>query len=225
MRSLLAVCVALVVILGIVSGTLWFDLRSARHQNIELQRQPTPAGISIAKPEPVPAPVSTIQEPAASPPTAIAPREPEIPASVVSETAPQPQSEVPESLRRVGALMKAERNATARVQAWSRAFNLTAEQSQALQDIATDEMRREAEISFQIENKKGSGPLDKQTTARLMVESVNRQQEALDRIHERMKPQITQAQSNSMATMFSNWLIRDKARARAAELEAATSGN
>ena len=39
MRNLLAVCAALAVTLGIVSGNLWYQLRSARHQIVDLQAE------------------------------------------------------------------------------------------------------------------------------------------------------------------------------------------
>lgn len=217
-------CVALVVVLGIVSGYLWQELRSARQQNVDQRRQLDQAVLSLAKLGPAPAQPTTIQLPAASP-VAVVSGVSEAPVPVVAEPVPPPISEVPESLSRANAYMRSERSATARALAWSSALNLSPDQSQALKTVTMDELRRETEESLQIESENGSGPMDAQTAARLRMETVNRQQATLVRIHELMKPQLTRDQSDRMRTMFETWLTRDMVRVRAAQEDAAASVN
>jgi hypothetical protein len=230
--TLLKVCAALAVILGIVSGILWHDLRSARQQIADLQDQLTQSNISGARSAQVQALPPTIEAPSVPPvaaplpelrpPLPVAPRAPAPPAPVVSASVRQPLIGATESERRADALMQSERTATARVRAWNTALNLTPEQLQALNAATTAELRRETEESLQIDDI--SGPMDAQTAARVKVETVTRQHETLVRILEKMKPQLTPEQSNRMGTMFDGWLTANMARARAEQERAAMSG-
>lgn len=66
MRHLFTVCAALVVVLGIVSGNLWLELRTARQQIVDLQNQ-------LAAAEPTVAQLATVQAPLVqAPPLAVA---------------------------------------------------------------------------------------------------------------------------------------------------------
>jgi hypothetical protein len=243
MQKLLPVCATLVVILGIVSGTLWVDLRSARQQIVDLQDQLNQAKIPVVQAAPVPPPPvpppPTIQAPPA-PPVAVQPpesRPPPPPAPrIVFVPAPVPVPERPLGLptlnvplagkndeeRRAEALAQSDRTATARVTAWSNVLNLTPEQLQVLNAATSAELRRETEDSLRIMS--GAGSMDPVSAARLKVETVNRQYETLTRIADRMTPQFTPEQSTRMRTMFANWLTTNMARARAEE-QAALSGH
>ncbi len=236
MRNLLTVCAALVVILGIASGNLWHELRSARQQIVDLQEQLAQAKIPVVQSAPVPAPPPTI-EAAPVPPVAVqlpeapppppAPRPlpvivpaPERPLALPTLNRPLVGSTAEE--RRVEALAQSDRTATARVTQWSTVLNLTPEQLQVLNATTTAELRRETEDSLQIASR--IGPTDPVSTARIKVDTVNRQYETLTRIVDKMAPQLTPEQSTRMRTMFASWLTSNMARARAEE-QAALSGN
>jgi hypothetical protein len=240
MQKLLPVCAVLVVILGIVSGTLWFDLRSARQQIVDLQGQVTQPKIPVVQsttvqPPPVqppppieapPPPPIAVQPPESRPPPPAAPRivimpapAPERPLGLPTLTSPLVGKNDEE--RRVEALAQADRTAAARVGSWSTVLNLTPEQLQALSAATSAELRRETEDSLRIMS--GAGSMDPVSAARLKVETVNRQYETLTRIADRMTPQFTEQQSTRMRTMFASWLTTNMARARAEE-QAALSG-
>lgn len=247
MRNLLTICAALVVMLGIVSGNLWYELRSARQLVVDLQDQLAQAKIPVVQSAPVQPPPLTIEAPPARPvavqlpeslpppppppPPPPAPRpapvfvpipvpeRPERPLGLPTLTAPLVGSTAEE--QRVEALAQSDRTATARVAAWNTALNLTPEQLQELSAITTAELRRETEDSLQITS--NTGPMDVQSSARLKVETVTRQHETLLRILEKMTPQLTPEQSTRMDTMFASWLRTNMARARAEE-QAALSG-
>lgn len=229
MRNFLTLCGAgLVVILGIVSGNLWKELRTARLQIVALQDQLAQAKIPVVQLAPVPAPTPTPEappmptaQPANPPPLAALRRAPasERPVGVPTLTAPLVGRDDEE--RRVEALAQSDRTATARVTAWNTALNFTPEQMQALNEITTAELRRETEDSLRLNG--SNGPMDAVSTARLKVETVNRQYETLTRIAEKVAPHLTPEQHKSMTAMFDRWLTNNMARARAEEA-AALSG-
>ena len=77
MRNLVTICVALVVMLGIVSGNLWHELRSARQQIIDLEGDLAQAKIPVVQPAPVqPPPPITVEAPPAPPPPPAVPQPP-----------------------------------------------------------------------------------------------------------------------------------------------------
>ena len=67
MRNLLTVCAALVLIMGVVSGNLWLELRSSRQLIVELQDQLEQAKIPVARAVVVQVPPPAIEALAASP--------------------------------------------------------------------------------------------------------------------------------------------------------------
>ena len=243
MRNLLTICAALVVMLGIVSGNLWYELRSARQLIVDLEGQLAQAKIpdvQSAPAQPPPAPVQppppTIEAPPALPVAAQLPESlpppppsprvavvlapvPERPLGLPTLTAPLAGSTAEE--QRVEALAQSDRTATARVVAWNTALNLTPEQLQVLNATAMAELRRETEESLQIMS--GGAPMDALSTARLKVETVTRQHATLLRIHEKVAPQLSPEQSTRMGAMFESWLRTNMARARAEE-QAVLSG-
>jgi hypothetical protein len=237
MRNLLTVCIALVAILGIVSGNLWHELRTARQQIVDLEGELAQARIPVVQTVPVQPPPLTIEappappvaaqlpEPSPPPPPApapppeprivrvIVPVAPERPLGLPTLTAPLAGSTDEE--RRTEALAQSDRTATARVTAWNSALKFTPEQLQVMSAVATEELRRETEESLQITS--STGPMDARSAARLKVETVTRQHDTLVRIHEKMKPQLSPEQSARMGAMFDSWLAGNMARARAEE--------
>lgn len=242
MRNLLAVCAALVVALGIVSGTLWKELRSARQQVVDLQEQLAEARTPVVVqsiPAPVPSPPPPIEVPPPAPPVAALPPEPvppppppppPRPANVIVSLPERPlglptlnaplAAGTPDE-QRTEALAQSDRTATARVAAWNSALNLNLEQLQALNGITREELRRETEESLQITS--NAAPMDARSAARLKVETVTRQHATLLRILEKMTPHLNPEQTTRMDTMFASWLRANMARARAEE-EAVLSG-
>jgi hypothetical protein len=246
MRNLLTVCAALAVILGIASTNLWLELRSARQQIAGLQDQLSQVKISVARPVQVQPPPPTVQAPLSPsvavqlpesrplPPPATAPAPLPAPRPVVVYV-PAPAPERPLGLptltaplagkndeeRRAEALAQSDRTAAARVASWSTVLNLTPEQRNALDAITVEELRLETEDSLRISGR--TAPTDPVSVARLKVETVNRQYETLMRIADKATPQLDQAQSTRIRTMFASWLTTNMGRARAEE-QAAVSG-
>lgn len=243
MRNLLTACAALVVVLGLVSGNLWRELRSARQSNADLQNQLDQARIPVVQSAPVQPPPPPIEAPSVTPavaqlPEIVAPPPPSAPPpatvfvpvpvpAVVPErplglpTLTIPLAEGTTEEQRIEAFAQSDRTAAARVTAWNSALNLTPEQLQVLNATATEELRRETEDSLRIMS--GAAPMDSRSAARLKVETVTRQHETLLRIQERMTSQLTPEQSARLGNMFASWLRTNMARARAEE-QAALSG-
>lgn len=214
MRSLWVVFAALAVMLGIVSGNLWYELRSSRQQLAGLQNQLDQAGNSGARPALPPPSIQGPAPPVTTRPPPVPPMVPRAPASprpVVSASVNQPLNGGTEQERRADALVQSDRTATARVRAWNTALNLNPEQLQALNEAAMAELRRETEESLEIDSR--SGPMDAQAAARLKIETINRQHATNLRILERMTPRLTPEQGNRMRTMFDGWIRAQLARA------------
>jgi hypothetical protein len=234
MRNLLTVCAALLVILGVVSGNLWNELRSARQLIAELQDQVATAAIPVVQSAPVqalplaieapPLPTAAVQLPESlpiPPPAQLPPPvrvfvpvpAPERPLGLPTLT--QPLVGTNDEERRVEALAQSDRAAASRVASWNTALNLAPEQLQVLNATTTAELRRETEDSLQITSSTGS--MDALRVAQLKVETVNRQYETLTRIADKMAPELTPEQSTRMRNMFASWHTNNLARARAEE--------
>jgi hypothetical protein len=234
MRNLLTVCAALLVILGVVSGNLWNELRSARQQIVALQDQLATAAIAVVQSAPVqavpltieapPLPTAAVQLPESlpiPPPAQLPPPvrvfvpvpAPERPLGLPTLT--QPLVGTNDEERRVEALAQSDRAAASRVASWNTALNLAPEQLQVLNATTTAELRRETEDSLQITSSTGS--MDALRVAQLKVETVNRQYETLTRIADKMAPELTPEQSTRMRNMFASWHTNNLARARAEE--------
>lgn len=253
-KTLLTVLVAVVAILAIVSGSLWLDLRSARHQIADLEDQLTKvkppvrplasgqAPVVILEAPSVPSAVTQPSELRSTSPSAIAvsppgniapPAGPSAAPRIVFVPAPRPERPVglptltsplaggSDEERRKEALAQSDRTAAARVSAWRNAINFTPDQLQVLNTITAEELRRETEESLRITSI--NAPVDAASTARLKVETVNRQYETLTRIADRMEPQLPPEESKKMRNMFDRWLTTNMARARLEE-QAALSG-
>lgn len=242
MRNLLTVCAALVAILGIVSGNLWHELRSARQQIADLEGELAQAKVPVVQAAPAPPPPPVTVEAPPAPPVAVqvpnpptplpAPDPASRPERVIVVRAPERPLGLPtlvaplagntDEERRAEALAQSDRTAASRVASWNTALNFTPEQLQVLNEITAAELRRETEESLQITN--NAGPMDARSAARLKVETVTRQYDTLQRILEKMTPQLTPEQSTRMSTMFSSWLRSNMARAQLEE-QAVLSAN
>ena len=241
MRIFLA---ALVVFLGIVSATLWNELRSSRLQVVELQDQH--AGLqeqlvqakdaaeaaraealrsaavvrtipAIAPPPPEPQPAATVAPPAFRPPAG-----PVVPLPVVSASVRLPLTSGSFEERRAQALLQSDGTATSRVRAWSTVLNLTPEQLQTLNETAMAELRVGTEESLEIDSR--TAPMDIQAAAQLKIETLERQHATNLRILEKMTPQLSVEQSTTMRVMFEGW-IRPRLAAARAEQEMLANRN
>jgi hypothetical protein len=213
MRKLLALCAAVIVILGIVSVNLWRELRAERLLIAELKSQnaqglapgPPPAPVQ-ALPQPAPdagvAPVVSVPVEEARPlPTAVQPAL--IPAPPPVRMNP-PTAAQTEALR-TNALLQSDLAATTRVLAWKDRLaiagqTLSTEQLQALNAAAIAEGRRETEESLAMGST--SPPQDQEGSFRLREENLNRSHETNLRILRVMSSQLTQDQAKALRTQF-----------------------
>lgn len=243
MRHLLAVCVALLAMLGVVTGNLWLEVKSARQQVSDLRGEVTDLQDKLAlatrpvvlqaPPQPPPVVTEAPVAPAAGVAPSLAVQPPAVRTVIVTNVAPERPLGLPtlttplvgstEEERRSEALAQSDRTATARVASWNTTLALSADQLQELNTITMEELRRETEDSLRITS--SAGPMDARAAARLKVDTVTRQYDTLQRIHERISPQLTAAQGTRMKTMFDAWHATNMARARAEELAVLSAGN
>lgn len=241
MRIFLA---ALVLFLGIVSANLWSELRSSRLQLAELQDQHTALQeelvqakesseaariealrlAALARTRPAGAAQMPASQPIAplTPPAPELPRGPAVPPPVVSASVRLPLTGSFEE-RRMQALTQSDGTATARVRAWSTVLNLTPEQLQALNETARAELRFETEESLEIDSR--AAPMDAFAAAQLKIETLNRQHATNLRILDKMTPQLTPDQGNTMRALFESWIRPRLAAAHAEQQMIASSQN
>lgn len=213
MRRLLAVCVAVIAVLSIVSAHLWLELRSERQVIADLRTQMTqpgpvaPAPAPVQIPQPVAAqtavPDAAVQDSGASQAPAAA--QPAPAPAVAQVVIPIRPPTVVTEARRQSALMQSEQTATARVLAWKdrlaiAGHTLTTEQLQALNAAATAELRRETEESLELEVR--SQPTDLESAIRMREETINRQNETNRRILAAMSPHLNEEQSRALRAQF-----------------------
>jgi len=236
--------------MSVVSGNLWRELRSARQSIVYLQEQLNEAKVAVVQPVQVYTPqLPRIEAPAVSapPPPAVeapaapivitrvpdprllmiplpVPGAPATPAPVVTASVRTPLIGGSAEERRANALIQSDGTAMARVQAWNTRLRLSAEQLQALNTVAMAELRVETEESLDIDSRI-LGVMDAAETARLNEETIQRQHATNLRILEKMTPQMTPEQSDSMRVMFEAWVAPRLAAASAAREAAARSGN
>ncbi|HWL61563.1 MAG TPA: hypothetical protein VNQ32_02085 [Steroidobacteraceae bacterium] len=212
MRRLVGISVALAIALGIVAGNLWLELREARSEiaglrahvaqpdppALPLQASLAPAPAAIREiPEAVVAPASTAVTTAAEPVTP--PPAPQVQQPVVR------QAPVITEAVRTNALLQADQTATARVLAWKdrlaiAGYTLTTEQLQALNKVATAELRRETEESLELATT--NQPVDVESLLRLREETLNRNHDTNMRILAAMSSHLTAEQSKALRTQF-----------------------
>lgn len=239
-KTLLTVCIALVAILAIVSGSLWLDVRSARQRIDDLQNQIPQTKVADAKSAQVETPPATVSAPPA-PPAAVQPSESRPPPPPPAPRAepvivPAPAPERPLGLptltrplagnnaeeRRADAIVQSDLAATARVARWSTSLNLTPEQRQALDAIAIAELRKETDESLELASR--SAPTDAASVARIKEDTINRQNETNLRILRAIAPQLKDEQTRALRTIFDNGHASRMAALRAEREQAASPG-
>jgi hypothetical protein len=211
MRSLLAICAGLVVILGVVSGKLWTDLRTERQLVSHLREQmnqPKPAGTAPAQSLPgvdanpatavsAPVPDSRLVSAAVQPAPA--------PAPVVSPMPANQNPPVINEARRAAAMADSDQTATARVLRWKDRLeidgqSLTTVQLQALNAAAIAQLRRETQQNLELEST--ARPTDLETVIRLREDQINRQNETNLRILRVVTPQLSEEQAKALRAQF-----------------------
>lgn len=215
MRNLLPVSAGLVVFMGVVSGTLWFQLRENRQQLAEMRDEMTQLKASVAgamRPEPLAEASQSAAGTQAMPVVAIRVPGPEplvAPAALPQSVAPEPLAPRPvprsEESVRAEVMYQSDQTATARVLAWKdrlvvAGLTLTTGQLQALDTAMRSELRRETEETLEIG--KRNVPLDPMAAARLREETINRQNETNLRVLRAAASQLTPEQMQALRTQF-----------------------
>ncbi len=238
LRNLLMVGVFLVVVLGVLCGKLWHELRAQQQLVAELSANQSverkaadaaPAPVSLPVPA-VPVVATTAPAPAAQFP---APRPVVVltkPGTALSTSLPDlvVRSDATEEARRAEALRQSDQTASGRVLAWrerlaSAGQTLTAAQLQALNTAALTELRRETEESLAIDNM--ARPMDADAAARMREETINRQNETNLRILDAAAPELTAEEVKALRTLFEAGHAQRLAAARADRERAVNGGN
>lgn len=247
MRNLSAALAVLVVILAVVSGNLWRELRAERQLVADLKTQmaaertvnraPAPAPVQVQVPVPVPAPVAPTSTAANPAPAPVVQSRESRPTPVLVKPGPAVSTSLPdlvippdasEEARRSSAFAQSDSVASGRVLQWRDRLaqagqTLTADQVVALNAAAIKELRRETEESLTVDS--SAGPLDAATVARLREETINRQNETNMRILAAAAPQLTSDIVTALRTQFETGHAARLAAARADRERAASGGN
>lgn len=213
MRILLAICAGLVLILGIVSGTLWRELRAERQLVADMRAQKTqappsgPGSAQLQAPQVTTGanatPVVSAQVPEPMPAYPVAP-----PVSVpLPAPLPAPVNRapvIPEAIR-AAAMADSDQTATARTLAWRdrltiSGLTLTTEQLQALNAAAIAQLRRETQENLELQAT--ARPTDMESMFRMREEAVNRQNETNLRILRIVMPQLNEEQAKALRAQF-----------------------
>jgi hypothetical protein len=201
MRRLLPVCVGLVVLLGIVSGVLWYQLRAERQFNSDLQaamaREKTSCPDTARNPAP--------QRMTEGMPTAEA--------GVGAPGNPVVNVETP---RITGNYQQSDMTANARVNVWlvslaAGGLELTRAQAQALRLVAVAELRRETDESAVLARR--PKPTDAEGIARAEKDFIVRQNNTNLRILDAVAPQLSVQQLKGLRTQFEAWFAGAQASA------------
>jgi len=215
MRNLLPVSAGLVIFMGVVSGTLWFELRENRQQLAEMRDEMKQLKASIAgaaRPEPdrealqpaaVAQAIPVVSTVAPAPAPALSPAEaPQAgaPEPVLHRTVPRSEESV-----RAEMMYQSDQTATSRVLAWKdrlavAGLTLTTEQLQALDTAMRSELRRETGETLEIQAR--NVPLDPMAAARLREETINRQNETNLRVLRIAASQLTTQQAQALRDQF-----------------------
>ena len=213
MRNLLALCAAVIVILGIVSVNLWRDLRTERLLVQELRSHGTqplapdtrPAPQQALPPRPPDAGVVPVAPGPAADARAQLPIVLPVALPAAPPMAPARLTAAQEEARRTLAFIDSDQTATARVLQWKDRLTiagqpLTTEQLQALNTSALAQMRRETEAGLAIQDP--TGPIDQETAFRLREENLTRMHDTNLRILRDMAPHLTAEQSKALRAQF-----------------------
>ena len=218
MRKLLMACAGLVVVLGIVSGFLWHELRAERQLASGQQARMTQGTPSDRGSPWLQASQTTVG--ASTSPVASAKVSDPVPIPLadrhehqhVRESAPVPVSPVAamrlEEIRRAEVLQKSEQDSTGKVLAWRDRLavagqTLTTAQLQALNAAAISENRRHAEESFE-RAANATPPRDDEDVFRAREEELDRLNDTNLRILQIVRPQLTEEQGKALRAQFDN---------------------
>jgi hypothetical protein len=223
MQKMFTVCAGLVVILGIVSGVLWGQLRTERQLVSEMREQMAQMQVKLSEPRsaPVPMPAPQIAVEASAPAPGAAAKVPEPILTPTSMPTPPPAPPVPasppprvnavpnvppEELRRASAIREADEAANGRALIWSDVLSqaglaLNTAQLQALTAASISEHRRDAEESLALQ-RNVTPPKDAEEAFRIREENLVRMNDTNLRILQAARPQLTEAQAHALRTQF-----------------------
>jgi hypothetical protein len=222
MQKMFTVCVGLVVILGIVSGVLWGQLRTERQLVSAMREQMAQMQAKLSETRPAPLPAPQIAFAAGTPPVAAAKvpdptsaptaiKMPTTPATPPVPAAPPPRVNAianvpPEELRRANAIREADEAANGRALIWSNVLSqagltLNTGQLQALTAASIAEHRRDTEESLALQ-RNITPPKDAEEAFRIREENLVRMNETNLRILQAARPQLTEAQASTLRTQF-----------------------
>jgi hypothetical protein len=220
MQKMFTVCAGLVVILGIVSGVLWGQLRTERQLVSEMRGQMAQMQAKLSEPRPPPLLASQVAVEAGAPPVAAAKVPEPTPAPITMPTppaappvpvAPPPRVNAipnvpPEELRRANAIREADEAANGRALIWSNVLSqaglaLNTAQLQALTAASIAEHRRDVEESLALQ-RNTTPPKDAEEAFRIREENLVRMNETNLRILKAARPQLTEAQASTLHTQF-----------------------
>jgi hypothetical protein len=222
MQKIYAVCAGLVVILGIVSGVLWDQLRTERQLVSTMREQMAQMQAKLSAPRPAPLPAPQIAVEASAPPVAAAkvpepaPRPTPVPmpmppaAPPVAAAPPAIASAVPPVVsaetRRANTIREADEAATGRARIWGDSLlqaglQLTTAQFQALTAASISEHRRDAEESLALQ-RNITPPRDAEEAFRIREENIVRMNDTNLRILQVARPQLTEAQASALRAQF-----------------------
>lgn len=218
MRKLLTVCAGLVVVLGIVSGFLWRELRAERLSASEQQTRMTQETLSDLGSPRLQASQTAVE--ASTTPVASAKVRDPLPAPLADrhehqhppESPPVPVSPAAamrlEEIRRAEVIQKSEQDSTGKVLAWRDRLavagqTLTTAQLQALNAAAISENRRHTEESFE-RAANAPPPGDDEEVFRAREEELNRLNDTNLRILQIVRAQLTEEQGKALRAQFDN---------------------
>lgn len=220
------VWMGLVVILSIVSGILWSQLRAQRQLTFDLGARLAEKEASYA--EAAHLEVSRSLVDGGTPVGGVQPPKPE-PVVVVPASAPPPPLRIPlmptQDAPEPDTYQQSDMTARARAMAWMRSLAaagraLTPDQMQALMEAAVHQMRRETDEETALAR---NAPLrNSHDEAQAKLEYIDRQHATNLRILDAVTPKLTARQLAGLRTQFESWHAGAKASARV-ELERAAA--
>jgi hypothetical protein len=242
MQKMFAVSTGLVVILGVVSGVLWGQLRTERQLSSAMREQMAQMQAKLSAPSPAPLPVPPIAVEAGAP-IALAriaeptPRQASSPTPLPAAAPPVSAAPPPGVIaappvtaeqRRAMAIREADEAATGRASLWSDSLSqaglqLTSAQFQALTAASISEHRRDTEESLALQ-RNVTPPRDAAEAFRVREENLVRSNEVNLRILQVARPQLTEAQASALRAQFDRGHSSRMASLRAEREQAQQAG-
>jgi hypothetical protein len=206
MQKRSSIFLGVVVLLGVVATTLWYELRAERNQDSDLGA-PTTHAPSIA--------VEQVHQPelAQLPQRTIEPKQPDL---VVNPQAPSAPTARESAMARM--------IANARVNVWvgrlaAQGSALTPDEVRALKSVAAAELTREEDETAAMA--RTATRTDPQSVAQAKEDLIRRQNETNVRILHTISPSLTAQQVQGLRQQFEEWYTSAQASARAQRASAA----